>query len=269
MMGEERMSEALATLERAIEADQEYWEAYYQRGRALGLTDRYDEALADLLRAGQLNPGHGPTHAAAFLAAYRLEDYPIAWDQAIRASLAGQNMNDFFMELYQRSEVPEDFELRIQAKKVFVADPRIDEIEARAELPFNRNPESGGIGTISGRPDYVMGSDRVKESAADIMRVHRFLREALSEAARFGVVLQPEWADYVLIISIDEIGEQPPRYLNGYLRLYERNNDDPIYYRTISLRDISTETILHGEISRFINDLEKWQAERIGEAQHP
>ena len=88
---------AIDELDLAIEADADYWEAWYQRGRALGLLQQYPESRDALLQAAELNPGHGHTHRLAALAASRAEDYETAWDQAIRASLAGEDMNQLFV----------------------------------------------------------------------------------------------------------------------------------------------------------------------------
>jgi tetratricopeptide (TPR) repeat protein len=252
---------AIDELDLAIEADEEYWEAWYQKGRALGLLEQFAESRDALLQAAELNPGHGHTHRLAAVAAARAEDYTTAWDQAIRASLAGQDMNQLFVDMFYKSPPPDDFEIRIKAAKVYVAASQTDEIDARAELPYNRNPQSGGSGTISGRPDYVMGSDRVNESAADIMRMERTFRVALSDSPYFGVVLNPQWADYVLVVSIDEIGERAPLRLSGYVRLYDVVSGDAVWYRSIELDDISAATVTYGELSRFVNLMSLWLRE--------
>jgi tetratricopeptide (TPR) repeat protein len=252
---------AIDELDLAIEADEEYWEAWYQKGRALGLLEQFGESRDVLLRAAELNPGHGHTHRLAAVAAARAEDYTTAWDQAIRASLAGQDMNQLFVDMFYKSPPPDDFEVRIEAAKVFVASSQTDEIDARAELPYNRNPQSGGSGTISGRPDYVMGSDRVNESAADIARMERSFRVALSDSPYFGVVLNPQWADYVLVVSIDEVGERAPLRLSGYVRLYDIVSGDVVWYRSIKLDDISAQAVTYGELARFVNLMSLWLRE--------
>ena len=136
---------------------------------------------------------------------------------------------------------------------MYVASSQTDEIDARAELPYNRNPQSGGSGTISGRPDYVMGSDRVNENAADIMRMERSFRNAFSNSAHFGVVLNPQWADYIMVVSIDELGETAPMHLDGYVRLYDVVSGDAVWFRSIELDDITSLAVTYGELARFVN----------------
>jgi tetratricopeptide (TPR) repeat protein len=252
---------AIDELDLAIEADGEYWEAWYQKGRALGLLEQFAEARDALLHAAELNPGHGHTHRLAALAAVRAGDYATAWDQAIRASLAGQDMNQMFVDMFYESPPPDDFEVRIKAAKVYVASSQTDEVNARAELPYNSNPQSGGSGTISGRPDYTMGANRVNESATDILRMERGFRLALSDSPYFGVVLNPQWADYVLVVSIDEIGEKAPQFLNGYVRLYDIVSGDAVWYRSIELDDITAAAITYGELARFVNLMSLWYRE--------
>ena len=189
------------------------------------------------------------------------EDYATAWDQAIRASLAGEDMNQLFVDMFYQSPPPDDFEVRIKAAKVYVASSQTDEVDARAELPYNSNPQSGGSGTISGRPDYTMGSNRVNESAADILRMERTFRGALSDSPYFGVVLNPQWADYVLVVSIDAIGERAPVWLQGYVRLYDIVSGDAVWYRSVRLDDISAQAITYGELARLVNLMSVWARE--------
>jgi len=249
---------AVDDLDLAIEADQEYWEAWYQKGRALGLLQQFPESRDALLQAAELNPGHGHTHRLAALAASRAEDYETAWDQAIRASLAGQDMNQMFVDMFHKSPPPDDFEVRIKAATVFVAASQTDEIDALAELPYNSNPQSGGSGTISGRPDYTMGPDRVNENAADILRLERSFRNALSDSASFGVVLNPQWAEYILVVSIDELGERAPVHLEGYVRLYDVVSGDAVWFRSINLADITAQAVTYGDLARFVNLMSLW-----------
>jgi len=263
-MQEERLPAALELLDRALQEDSRHWEAHYQWGRALALMGAFEPALDALLQAVDLNPGHGHTHRLAALAALRLEDWQIAWSQAINAALAGEDMNQVFFQLYEASEVPPDFETRIQAARIFVGRPDAAEIAARAELPYNRNPEAavgpgrGGVGTISGRPADVMGRERLQERIADIDRMQRLLRDLLVEHPAFGVVLEPEQADLILGISIDELGERPPVRMEGYLRLYDTVSGEAVYYREVDFRDITQEAIMHGELTRYLEDLGDW-----------
>ncbi len=257
LVAEERASQALEELESAIVADPEYWEAYYQKGRALGLLDRDAEARDALLTASELNPGHAHTHYLAWLTAYAIKDYETAWDQAIRASLAGIDMNDKFLQMYAESEPPADFAARVRAPRVYVAEVDTREIFARAELPFNRNPLAGAP-EIENRPSDVAGVERVQERAFDLMRLQRFMRDALSDSLLFGVVLQPNRAKYGMVISLDSIGRSAPVAIQGYVRLFDAETGDVVFHRPLLLRDITSVAVMHGELARFVNLLELW-----------
>jgi len=262
LIKENRLGEAFSLLEQAIEADDSYWQAYYQMGRVYALQEDFLMAREMLLKASMLNPGHASTHRLAWEAAYRIGDYENAWDQAIRASLAGTDMNQWFMEMYATSDPPQDFELRINSPKIYVAAVEIGEVAARNQLPFNRNPATGGTGTVSGRPAYAEGVNRANENAFNLRRVGRSLREAVFRAPYLGNVIDVEVADYILGISVDALAESEPVWMEGYLRLYDTSTGEAVYFKSIRLRDISSETILFGEMARQIVDLQKWAMER-------
>ena len=258
LIGEERLREAIQELDNAIQADADYWEAHYQKGRALGLLERYLEARDALLIAAELNPGHAHTHYLAWLASSRISDYENAWDQAIRASLVGMDMNDKFMEMFYESEPPVDFAPRVRAPKIYVTEIDTGEVSARAEQPFNRNPMSGGDPTLSGRSSDIMGVDRVLERQLELRRVQRLMREELSDSPYFGVVLRPERAKYGMVIAVDAIGETPPVELETYIRLLDIETGETAYNRRLMFRDMTAETVLYGEIKRFVVELELW-----------
>ena len=262
LIAENRVAEALNLLEQAVEADPDHWEAYYQQGRIFGMREDFLMARHMLLQASELNPGHAHTHRLAWEAAYRIGDFENAWDQAIRASLAGVDMNQRFLEMYGQSEPPEDFEQRISAPRIYVAALDMDDVFAANQLPFNRNPESGGIGTISGRPAYAEGMHRANENAFNLQQVRRQARDAIYRAPYLGTVLDLELADYVLGISVESIAEHEPVAMEGYMRLYDTSTGEAVYYRPISLRDISSEALLFGEMERQIIELQQWVLEQ-------
>ena len=262
MIKEGRLSEALDLLEQAVEADDTYWQSYYQQGRIFGMNEDFLMARHVLLQASQLNPGHAHTHRLAWEAAYRIGDYENAWDQAIRASLAGTDVNQWFLEMYGKSEPPEDFEQRINAPRVYVGPLQISDVEARNQLPFNRNPATGGIGTISGRPAYAEGLNRANENAFNLARVRNNLRDAIFRAPYLGTVLDLELADYLLVISVESLSDAAPVTMEGYLRLYDTSNGDAVYFTSITLRDISTDASLFGEMQRQVIELQNWAVAR-------
>lgn len=257
LIQEGRPSEAFALLEQAVAADDTYWEAYYQQGRLFGMQEDFLMARHVLLKASELNPGHPHTHRLAFEATYRIGDYENAWDQAIRATLAGVDMNPWFLEMYAKSDAPEDFEQRINAPKIYVAAIDTGNIEAANQLPFNRNPAAGG-GTLSGRPAYAEGVNRANEHAFDLERMRRNMRDAVSRAPYLGTVLDLQLADYILGISVDALGAAEPVSMVGYLRLYDTTTGEAVYFKSLYLRDISSESYLFGEMQRQIIELQAW-----------
>jgi tetratricopeptide (TPR) repeat protein len=248
LIGEQEFEQALQVLELAEEDDADYWEIYYQRGRALAMSGSMQEGLESFLRGCDLNPGFAHGHQLASVAASQVGDFETAWEQAIRAYLAGADMSSLFAQLAERSETPADIDARLNAWKVFVADITADEALARAELPDQQNQE-----TIS---------QRLQESAADIGTIRLHVRNAISRSPHFGLVPEPGLAQYVLGISVDDLSARQPRSMDGYLRLYDISTGEAIYYRQISLRNISAGGSLYAELERYVGQLEEWKQEQ-------
>jgi tetratricopeptide (TPR) repeat protein len=248
LIGEQEFEQALQVLERALEENSAYWEAYYQRGRALAMSGNMQEGLDSFLQGCDLNPGFAHGHQLASLAAREIGDFDTAWEHAIRAYLAGADMGSAFAQLAEKSEAPADIDARIGAWKVFVADITADEALAQAELPDQQDQES--IRQL------------LQESAADIGAIQLHVRNAISRSPHFGLVPEPALAQYVLGISVDEIGERQPRSMEGYLRLYDISSGEAIYYRQISLRNIAAGGSLYGELERYVGQLEEWKQEQ-------
>jgi tetratricopeptide (TPR) repeat protein len=253
LIGEQEFEQALQVLDRAEEEDSEYWEIYYQRGRALAMSGSMQEGLEAFLLGCELNPGFAHGHQLAAVAASQVGDFDTAWDHAIRAYLAGAEMSGIFGQLGERSEVPADIDERLSAWKVYVAEITADEALARAELPDQQDQE-----TIS---------QRIQESAADIGKIRLHLRNAISRSPHFGLVPEPGLAQYVLAVSVDDLSARQPRSMDGYLRLYDISNGEVVYYRQVSLRNISAGGSLYGELERYIGQLEEWKQEQGEDAQ--
>ncbi len=111
---------------------------------------------------------------------------------------------------------------------------------------------------MSGRPSDVMGVDRLLERQFELARVQRSIREGLSDSPYFGVVLRPDGAKYGMVIGVDAIGETPPVELETYIRLLDIETGKTAYNRRLMFRDVSAETMLYGEIKRFVVELELW-----------
>jgi hypothetical protein len=264
LIDENRLREALETLDRAIDADNENWEAHYQRGRALGLMSRWQESRDALLRATGLNPGHGHSHRLASIAAINIEDWDIAWDQAIKAQLAGEDMTETLLGIYEMSPPPDDFALRINAAAVFVADVDSTTAVADIDLPTNFNPEAaGGIGQRLGRASNLEDS-AINQSSLDLIRLQRAMRNALAESPGLAVVLDPGRAKFILAIQITEISTGQPNTASGYFRFIDIERREVVYRQLIEIDDLSSTPVIAGKLRRYVTDLAAWLAKQGG-----
>ena len=264
-----RLADALQQLDRAIAADGEHWEAHYQRGRLLGLLDRWQESRDALVVAAQLNPGHGHTHRLASMAAAQVSDWETAWDQAIKAQISGEDMRQVLLDMYHQSPPPDDFAIRINAAPVFVAAAEDSDARAQVELPTDFNPEGSGGALRSGRATHQEDS-ALNASGLDLIRLVRQMRSAIAESNRFAVVLQPERAKFILAISITDIESGPDsgrtsgRSASGYLRLIDIASREVVYRSNIDFADISATTDIAGKLRRYVIDLSAWMEKRGG-----
>ncbi len=255
LIQEDRLAEALEQLDRIIDRSAEYWEAHYQRGRALALMGRMQEARDALVWAVTLNPGFAHGHYLAWLAALELEDYGTAWEQAISAELAGLDMSEQFPRLTAVAQVPEDILDRLGAPRVFVAPFNTDEIEGNAELPYNRNPQVEE-NRISQRPDAIQGSFRLQEAAPELLELHRQMRLAIQRAPYLGLTLDPGNATVYVQLTLDTIGERSPRQLDGTLQAVAVETGEVRWQREVTLRDISSVGAIVPEIERYIREMQ-------------
>jgi hypothetical protein len=262
LIQEDRLREALATLDRAVTADGEYWRAHYQRGRVLGQLGRWQESEDALLRATELNPGHGHSHRLAALAAANVGDWEVAWDQAIKAQLAGEDMTQTFLGMYQESPPPADFEIRINAATIFVAPIDTSPAAADVELPTNFNPNAAPVpGQRQGRPANQEDS-AISQSSLDLVRIQRAMRGAVAESPRLAVVLDPERARYILSIQLTEISTSQPNRGTGYIRLIDVGEKEIVHRQPIELPNLGSMADIAGRLRRYVTDLTARLAER-------
>ncbi len=264
----DRLPDALAELDAAIAAEPNWWEAHYQRGRTLGLMGQLSEAVSSLLRAAELNPGAPHVHQLAAVAAWGAGDSEVAWDQVILAYLSGGDVTSQIQRMAQAGPPPDDFQERVMAPRVYVPELDLTEIETRAEGPFDRNvmargntPSPTGLPVNenrSGIPAGILGRELVQETLADLRSVERQFRESIADSRAYGLVVDPELAEYELRIAVDELAERPPRAMSGYLELVARESGVVGYRRHIELADIAAGGVLRGEVELIVDELESW-----------
>lgn len=264
LIQENRLQEALDTLDRAIDADADYWEAHYQRGRALGLMSRWQESRDALLRATELNPGHGHSHLLASMAAINIEDWDTAWDQAIKAQLAGEDMTQSLLSLYQMSPPPDDFAIRISAATVFVADIDTSTVLADIQLPTNFNPTAPtGTGERQGRASDLEDS-AISQSSLDLVRLQRAMRTVLAESPRLAVVLDPGRAKFILAIQLTDISTSQPNSASGYFRVIDIDKREVVYRQPIDIENLGSMPLIIGKLRRYVTNLAAWLAKQEG-----
>ncbi len=242
---------ALAAFDEAIAEDATFWEGWYQRGRALALLSRYDEAVESLLQSTRLNPGHANAHMLTAHAAMYAEDFELAWDQGIRAYLAGEDPQAIFGGLSGRSEPPPDFDSRIEAWRVYVAGIDTQELTAAAQNPTNTRGGASGA-----QEDLV-------QIQPELRALQHQLANVLSDSGGFGLVPTAELAQYYITISPDEIAASPRPRMNGYLRLYSVESEDPVYFRPVAFRDLSSGGQVMATLQNIVNQMETWRGEQI------
>ena len=246
LIGGEKLEEALEAFDRAIEAAETYGMAHYQRGRALALMGRMEEAEESLLHATLLQPGFPHGHQLASLAAQQLGNYETAWDQAVRAVLAGVEPSQFG-DLQQASPAPADIGDRLAAWKVFVVGVDTRELIARDRMPDNAR---GGATDIRSTLGQVQG---------DLLEMQRLLSNAISDTPGFGLVPTAELAQYLLVISPESIRADPRHTMEGEFRLIEVESNDVAFVRPVSFRNLSAESAVTVEIQQFIDLIESWR----------
>ncbi len=254
LVAERKFDEALEAFDRAIEVSDKYGMAYYQRGRALALMGRMEEGKESLLQSTLLQPGFAHGHQLASLAAQQLEDYETAWDQAVRAVLAGVEPSAFG-GLQQASPAPDDTQERLAAWKVFVVGVDTRELMANEQQPRDRN----SFNAEEGETD--VGST-LGQLQGDLLEMQRLLSNAISDTPGFGLVPSAEMAQYLLVISPEEISAEPRHTMDGQFRLREVEANEVVFVRPVSFRNLSAASAITTEIQQFIDLMENWKRER-------
>ena len=249
LVADQKLEEALEAFDRAIEADENYGMVHYQRGRALALMGRMEEAKESLLRSTVLQPGFAHGHQLSSLAAQQLGDYETAWDQAVRAVLAGTDPSQFG-SLQQASPAPPDIDDRLAAWKVFVVGVDTREVMNRDEVPFNAR---------SGARDIRSTLAQVQP---DLLELQRLVSNAVSDTPGFGLVPDAEMAQYLLVITPESISADPRNTMEGEFRLHEVEGNEVAFVRAVSFRNLSAESAVTVEIQQFIEVLENWKRAR-------
>ena len=240
LLQEGQLEQALAELQQALEEAPEYVPALYFAGTTLGRLRRFDEAFDLLTQASKLDPGNAPIHQGAMIAAFQGQRFEDAWDQAILAAQSGQDMAAYFKQIEAVSPRPADFDARLAAPRVFVADLDMTRLIT---------------GDLSPSSFLDTSSVEINRAQQEIPEVRRLYILALVESEHFAVVSQVALATHVLLVQADsfEDGE-----INGYFKLVHPTSSEEIYSRQMSLSDITTPSAIRSDVALHIKYLETW-----------
>ena len=262
LLSEQKFEEALKEFAKAIEADGTLWEPYYQRGRALAMLGRMEDAKQSFLEGAEVNPAHAHNHLLAAIAAQNVGDLDTAWDQAIRAHLAGNaDAQGTIDSLRRASEPPPDFEERMNAWAVFVAGVDTRTLLADADLPQDRAAAVNDPDAASARGELSV-EQKLGQMQADLIALQRHVANAISDSVGFGLVPRLDMAEYVVTIVPEEIDVEPRASMEGYLRLYDVNDRDALYSRRVEFRDLASAGAVRSTLQLVMNQMENWKKER-------
>ena len=231
---------ALEEFEKAIEASPELAGAHYYAGMVLGQLQRLEESLEHFVAAAELDPGNGQVHVMACRTAYSLQDYEESWNQGILAAQAGIDMSQAFAGLDQVSSRPANFDARMLAPRVFVA-----------ELDLSR--VTAGDAT----PDRTTGSSmRLASRQADFVQTRRQLGLSLARSEHFAVVKSREQATYVLLVEVDDVLSD-----SALMKLIDTQTGEVVHSRPVRLpRGLNA---LRSATDRLVSSLAVWLQEGV------
>jgi tetratricopeptide (TPR) repeat protein len=255
-----RFQQALEELDRAVEVDPGYAPAHFVRGYALNGLDQTADARDAFLTAAELSPGWPQAHQMAAVLAARTGQFEIAWTQAIRAHQAGAEVARLLEQLARAQPGPDDLDRQLNAPTIFVGEADTTKVQAHTDNPFG--VEELDEDTNERADALGVGLRRVLDSQADIYRVLWQTRSTLAASSSFALVLRPEMASLILVIEVDELGPNPSqREMKGYVTVLDAGSGEEVYRQPIELGNIAAASEVRAGIERYTIYLERWIAE--------
>ncbi len=247
LLREGKPTEALAEIDEALAADEDFTAAWYVGGLALGQLGRRAEARDYFARATELNPAWGEAHRFASRTSADVGDLEAAWEHAIRAHQAGVDMSEAFAGLRDMSVAPDNLDDQLDAARVFVGgfDTSV----------FDRDGTNSGARSVLAR------------ASADLFGFQQEARHKLSESTAFGLVQRQESAQYIMLFEVEFLSNSlmgSRRRLRGVLKLVDGRSGEVAYRRRIDFADINSLSYLNREWTRIMALMEEWAAERRG-----
>jgi len=263
LVQQQKPDEALAELQKVFEKTDTFAPAYFVAGLAYAAKRQPQEAFDSMVKAAEYQPGWGAAHRQASMYAADMGNLEASWEQAIKAHQAGTDMSDAFAGLQTMGPAPDDFESRLSAWRVFVAPMNVEQFLAHEESPFGRMIDSSGSATntdnLSNSRATGVGARVVSESSADRATVMQRTRQRIADSRYFGLVSNQNQAQYILVIEVDDIGENMAnRPLKGYLNLLDAQSGEQVRRMRIEMRNIVSQSDVNRDLDRIIGLLEDW-----------
>jgi hypothetical protein len=178
-------------------------------------------------------------------------------------------MSDAFEGLKTMGPAPEDLDVQLSARRVWVAPMNVEKYLAHSENPFGRaiSPDAdvNNPDNVSNTKATGVGARVINESAADRASVMRRTRQRLADSRMFGLVNQQDQAQYLLVVEAEEIGEDNTnRPLEGNLILLDARSGEQVHRIRFRMNNIASESAINRDLDRIVGLLEDWAEEQIG-----
>jgi tetratricopeptide (TPR) repeat protein len=278
------LEEGLAEIQAVIEAEPRLAAAHFYAGQASAQMRRWQQAYDYFVAASEQLPGYGIAHVQACRMAYNLRDFDASYLHALRAAQAGIDMTDAFAGLEAVADLPDDWRQRLEVPRVLIGNIDTEALVAQGSSVFGgRQAEAGsagadqrGVATVEEGPVLgaassagafplglgTSGAGLAAALQAEIHEVRRRFGEELVRSEAFGVVSDQELANLVLYIKVDDVGEDVPRPLKGFVKLLDLASEQEVYSRPLELRNISSVSDLRNDIARYVGYMEEWLREQ-------
>lgn len=268
LVQQQKPDEALAELDKIFEQTDSFAPAYFVAGLAYAAKGEAEQAFDNFVSATEYQPGWGMAHRMASMYAADMNDLEASWDHAIKAHLAGTDMSDAFEGLQTMGPAPEDLEMRLSARRIWVAPMNVEKYLAHTENPFGRavspNADTTNPDNVSNTKATGVGARVINESAADRASVMRRTRQRLADSRFFGLVNQQDQAQYLLVVEAEEIGENNTnRPLEGNLILLDARSGEQTHRIRFRMSNIASESAINRDLDRIIGLLEDWAEKEL------
>ena len=273
LLQQQKPDEALAELQKVFEKTDVFAPAYFLAGHAYAAKGQPQEAFDNFVKAAEYQPGWGDALRQASMKAADMGNLEASWDYAIMAHQAGTDMSDAFEGLQTMGPAPDDLDSRLAAYRVFVAPMNLEQFIAAQGSPFGAMIDEDGSATdtdnISNTKATNVGAQIVSETAGDREAVLLRIRQRLNDSRQFGLVGNPNSAQYLLVIEVNDIGDigenrrnNAKRDLKGHMNLLDAQSGEQAHRMRIEFADIVQVSEVNREVDRLISLLEEWAAEQ-------